>query len=367
MEFTFRKSKSKTAIQKLHRKLKESNLKQEFYLHTLRTMLQFLKEFALDQNEIDTGAYKRQIDLLRKKFDDEQEIKPIAVYFKKSKENILGFINKQKGYIEDRDAELREIIEIMSKALTSQNDENRKYHQSIYKRSEKIERITLLDDLRKIRAALEQEIKQLRRDVESKQIMEENRMKALDREINVLSRELQKAKREALTDALTGLSNRKAFDQFIIDLSNKSALGNGSFALLLLDIDDFKKINDTYGHQTGDNILVLIARECRGIIRSNDFAGRYGGEEFVLILPSSSLRNGVKKARQIRKAIASAHYKHTLDGTDSGITLRITVSIGVSVFRKDDTSATVLERADKALYKAKGTGKNRVVSEKEID
>jgi len=367
MRFIFRKSKDKTAIQKLQRKLEQSSIKQEFYLNALRAMLQLLKEFALDQNEINTDNYKREIALLRKKFDETHELKPISAFFKKSKENILEFINKQKGYIDDRDAELREIIEIMSKALTAQNDENHQYHQNIYNHSEKIERITLLDDLRKIRGALEQEIKQLRRDVKSKQTMEENRMKALDQEISLLSHELRKAKKEALTDALTGLSNRKAFDQFIADLSNKSTLENGSFAFLLIDIDDFKKINDTYGHQTGDNILVLIAGKCREIIRSNDFIGRYGGEEFVVILPSSSLRTGVKRGRRIRKTIAAAHYQHTLNGADTGITLRVTVSIGVSVFGKGDTSAMVIERADKALYRAKGTGKNRVVSQKEID
>jgi diguanylate cyclase len=367
MGLIFRKSRNRADIKELHLKLQQSNRTREFYLRTLQTIFQLLKEFALDQDEIDAGGYRNQIDFLRKKFEQEHEIKSISAFFRKSKESILKFINKQKRYIEDRDAELREIIEIMSKALTSQNDENRKYHQSIYKRSEKIERITHLDDLRKIRAALEKEIEQLRRDIKSKQTMEESRMKALDQEINVLNRELQKAKEEALTDALTGLSNRKAFDQFIVDLSDRSIVGRGSFALLLLDIDDFKKINDTYGHQTGDDILVLIAKKCRERVRSNDFIGRYGGEEFVVILPSSSLRNGVKRGRQIRKAIESAHYKHTLDGTDSGITLRITVSIGVSVFRRGDTSAMVIERADKALYRAKGTGKNRVVSEKEID
>lgn len=367
MGLFFRKSKDKTTIQKLHQKLQQSNMKQEFYLQTLRTMLELLKEFALDQVEIGTGDYKNQIDLLRKKFDEKHEVKPFITFFKKSKENILGFITKQKEYVEDRDRELREIIDVMSKALSGQNDENRKYHQRIYKHGEKIERITLLDDLRKIRGALEKEIKQLRLDVKNKQTMEQKRMKALDQEINLLSHELQKAKEEALTDGLTGLSNRKAFDQFIAGLSNKGNLGNGSFALLLLDIDDFKKINDTYGHQTGDNILVLIAEKCREIVRSNDFIGRYGGEEFAVILPSSSLRNGIKRGRQIKKAIAAARYKHTLEGTDTGITLRITVSIGVSVFTKGDTSEMIIQRADKALYTAKGTGKNRVVSEKEID
>lgn len=367
MGIFFRKSKDKTAVRKLHQKLQQSDLKQEFYLQALRTMLKLLKEFAMDQGEINPGDYKRHLDLLRKKLDEKHEVKSLATLFKKSKKNILGFISKQKEYIEDRDRELREIIDIMSKALSQQNDENRQYHQSIYNRSEKIERITLLDDLRKIRNALEQEIKQLRLDVKSKQATEEERMKTLDQEISLLNRELHKAKKEALTDALTGLSNRKAFDQFMFDLSNKGNLGNGSFALLLLDIDDFKKINDTYGHQTGDNILVLIAGKCREIIRSGDFIGRYGGEEFAVILPSSSLKNGVKKGRQINKAISAAHYKHTLNGADTGITLRITISIGVSVFRKGDTSETVIERADKALYAAKGAGKDRVVSEKEID
>jgi diguanylate cyclase len=367
MGFFFSKAKDQTAIQKLHQKLRQSSKKQDFYLQSLRTMLQLLKEFAMDQGEIDTSDYKKQIDLLRKKFDEKHEITLLITLFKNSKENILEFIGKQKEYVEDRDKELREIIDIMSKALSDQNDENRQYHQSIYKRSEKIERITHLDDLRKIRNAFEQEIKQLRSDIKNKQAMEKNRMKALDQEINLLSRELQKAKKEALTDALTGLSNRKAFDQFLAGLSNKGNLANGSFALLLLDIDDFKKINDTYGHQTGDNILVLIAGKCREIVRSNDFIGRYGGEEFAVILPSSSLRNGVKKGRQIKKAISAARHKHTLNGADTGITLRITVSIGVSVFRGGDTPEMVIERADKALYAAKSAGKNRVVSETEID
>jgi diguanylate cyclase len=368
MGLFFRKSKDKTAIQKLHKKLQQISIKQKFYLNAIQTMLHFLKEFAIDHSEINTDGYKRQIDLLRKKFDEDHEVeKPMITLFKQSKETILGFINEQMGYIKDRDREFREIIDIMSKALAAQNDENRQFNRSINKRSDKIERITHLDDLRKIRSALEQEIDQLRRDVINKQAMEEERMKALGQEINSLSRELKMAKQEALTDSLTGLSNRKAFDQYIADLSTRSAMGNGAFALLLLDIDDFKKINDTYGHQTGDTILEKIAGKCRETTRSNDFIGRYGGEEFAVILPSSSLRNAVKRGRQIKKSIAATHYKHKYENTDTGITLRVTVSIGVSVFRKGDTFSMVIERADKALYAAKEAGKNRVVSEKEID
>jgi diguanylate cyclase len=175
MGLFFRKSKDKTAIQKLHKKLQQSSIKQKFYLNAIQTMLHFLKEFAIDHSEINTDGYKRQIDLLRKKFDEDHEVeKPMITLFKQSKETILGFINEQMGYIKDRDREFREIIDIMSKALAAQNDENRQFNQSINKRSEKIERITHLDDLRKIRSALEQEIDQLRRDVKTNRPWKKN-------------------------------------------------------------------------------------------------------------------------------------------------------------------------------------------------
>ena len=327
-------------------------------------MLQLLDEFVLDRREIDADSFKKQIDLLRRKLDEERDVKSLTTFFKQLKESILQFIQKQKGYIDDRDAEMRQIIDVMTKAIATQNDENRQYHKSIYQQSEKIERITQLDDLRKIRTALEKEIMQIRSNIEAKQAKEKDRMKALGQEINSLSRELKKAKAEALTDALTGLSNRKAFDQLIVDLSRKSSLGIHTFALLLLDIDDFKKINDTYGHQVGDDILVLIGEKCRENVRSNDFIGRYGGEEFVMVLPSSSLKNAVKKGRQLKKAIEKIRYKYKMDGENSGITLRITVSIGVGAFRKGDSVKHVIERADRALYAAKDAGKTKSLQKK---
>ena len=362
----FRKSKDSAVVKKLQDKIQRRTLQRNFYLQGFQAMLQLLDEFVLDRREIDADSFKKQIDLLRRKLDEERDVKSLTTFFKQLKESVLQFIQKQKKYIDDRDAEMRQIIDVMTKAIATQNDENRQYHKSIYQHSEKIERITQLDDLRKIRTALEKEIMQIRSNIEAKQAKEKDRMKALGQEINSLSRELKKAKAEALTDALTGLSNRKAFDQLIVGLSRKSSLGNHTFALLLLDIDDFKKINDTYGHQVGDDILVLIGEKCRENVRSNDFIGRYGGEEFVMVLPSSSLKNAVKKGRQLKKAIEKIRYKYRMDGENSGITLRITVSIGVSAFKKGDTVKHIIERADKALYAAKDAGKNQIITEKDL-
>ena len=134
--------------------------------------------------------------------------------------------------------------------------------------------------------------------------------------------------------------------------------------MLMLDIDNFKTINDTYGHSVGDRVLLAFAKKCKQFVRENDFLARYGGEEFAIVLPGSSLRNAAKRARQICKSIAAARY--AIQDTGSGDVLKVTTSIGVSVKRKKDTAASLIDRADKALYMAKQSGKNRVVTEKKI-
>jgi diguanylate cyclase len=133
----------------------------------------------------------------------------------------------------------------------------------------------------------------------------------------------------------------------------------------MLDIDNFKKINDGYGHQIGDRVLVALARKCHSLIRNDDIMARYGGEEFVILLPNASLDNAVTKADSIRKTIANTRY--ALDDVEPGNTLSITISIGVSVFSNGDSPLTVVERADKALYLAKRRGKNRVASEMDLE
>jgi diguanylate cyclase len=180
----------------------------------------------------------------------------------------------------------------------------------------------------------------------------------------VLDRELKKVRRESERDGLTGAFNRKAFDQRLLQLVEKNTAMKAAFSLIMLDVDDFKKINDTFGHLTGDRALVALVNQCRHFIRSEDILARYGGEEFVIILPGASLRNAVKRANQIRQAVASTRY--AVDDRLDRQTLSMTISLGVAAHRKADTVATLVERADRALLCAKCDGKNRVVSEKQV-
>ena len=136
---------------------------------------------------------------------------------------------------------------------------------------------------------------------------------------------------------------------------------NTDLSLLMLDLDDFKKINDTYGHPIGDQVLVAFCQKCRNSIRGDDILARYGGEEFAIILPGANLKNALKKGRQICDTISSVRY--TTSNRQNADCLSITVSIGVAVLKKKDTAETIIGRADKALYKAKKSGKNCVVAQ----
>jgi diguanylate cyclase len=200
--------------------------------------------------------------------------------------------------------------------------------------------------------------------IREKQALDQKHIDTLAKEVTTLKGDLEKAQTASMTDGLTGVYNRMALDNHLKKLVDRSIVSDAPFALLMIDVDNFKKTNDTYGHQIGDGVLVALVDTCRELIRKEDFLARYGGEEFTLILPNASLKNALKKGNEICRAIELSRY--SLGEKHKGEELSFTVSIGVSTIQKGDTVKTISERADKALYMAKHTGKNRVISEKEI-
>jgi diguanylate cyclase len=169
--------------------------------------------------------------------------------------------------------------------------------------------------------------------------------------ISVLEQTLSQATRDALTDGLTGLANRRAFDAALRDAS---ALGARDVSLLLLDIDHFKVINDTYGHQAGDEALRLMAQSIAGIVRHTDLAARYGGEEFAVLLPSTGRAGALSLAEALRAGIAARR----LD-LGAGPPVSLTVSVGGASFEPGETAAAWVARADVALYLSKQAGRDR--------
>lgn len=185
----------------------------------------------------------------------------------------------------------------------------------------------------------------------------EGQLAESQRQILELQESLEAIRYESLIDDLTTLANRKHFDQMLDRMIGEATHTTAPFTLLFTDIDHFKKFNDTYGHQTGDQVLRLVALAVKQNIKGQDMAFRYGGEEFSVLLPRTGLEQSVVVAEHIREAVFSKELVKRSTGENLG---RITISIGIAEWRPGDTAATVIERADTCLYAAKHGGRNQV-------
>lgn len=176
-------------------------------------------------------------------------------------------------------------------------------------------------------------------------------------EMATLQDSLEAIRHESLTDQLTTLGNRKLFDASLEAALEEARSTGQPLSLILTDIDHFKAFNDCYGHQTGDQVLRLVAMAMKQVLKHQDVPCRYGGEEFAVILPRTALAEAVTAADHVRAAVAGRELIRRSTSENLG---RVTVSVGVASFRYGDTAQALVERTDACLYRAKADGRNTV-------
>jgi diguanylate cyclase len=182
-----------------------------------------------------------------------------------------------------------------------------------------------------------------------------SRIAELERETGELHSKLDSEKQGARVDALTGIANRKSFEERIaLEIGRKPA--ELAVIMLLWDLDNFKLINDTYGHRAGDRVLQSVAACFMAAVRGNDFVARIGGEEFVMLLSGTTMAQAMLIANQIRSAVEALRFHFR------GTPVRVTVSGGLAELQEHDGAHTAFDRADSALYRAKHSGKNLCVA-----
>ena len=191
----------------------------------------------------------------------------------------------------------------------------------------------------------------------------EGRLAAASVEITSLRDHLKSMRQEALTDSLTGLANRKCFDQRLREEAAKAMEEGTQLSLLILDIDHFKKFNDDFGHQIGDSVLKVVARNLNDEVKGQDLPARYGGEEFCVILPGTRLEDAATVAEQIRARLAKRALKNSKTDQSYG---KITLSVGAALYQFGESITDFVQRADQCLYLAKDGGRNRVVTEAQM-
>jgi diguanylate cyclase len=192
----------------------------------------------------------------------------------------------------------------------------------------------------------------------------ESRFGETSQELDKVKETLERADRSAKTDTLTGLANRRGLDEALNAAQIRAMESGRPLSILLIDIDHFKRFNDTYGHQVGDQVLRLTAGVFKEQLRETDFPARYGGEEMMGVLEGTDLRAASEVAERIRIKVSERRITRRSNGEALGV---VTISIGVAEFQPGESIGDLVERADRALYLAKRNGRNRTVTELELE
>ena len=267
------------------------------------------------------------------------------------------FINHDErgGELQDASRRIEHAVTAMSSYLGSAAGSARQYGEVLSAFSEQARTFKVSPEMERI-------IEETRRMIEANQGLQQ-RLQDSSREIADLRDHLDRLERDANTDALTGISNRKNFDKILVEATQKACRDRQPLSLVMLDVDSFKKYNDTYGHQLGDQVLRLVARHIRECSDERYLTARYGGDEFSVILPGSAIAGALDLANRIRDGVSTKTIVHRRSGTQVG---RITLSLGAAEFRPGESIAELVHRADEALFLAKANGRDRVASEGDL-
>ena len=238
--------------------------------------------------------------------------------------------------------------------MAPESDFMRSYQDRILTFASRIRRTTDLGEIIDLLSAALQETRAL--GTHDALVDAKRQVSVAESKIQALRAELDAARTLVAVDPLTGTLNRRGTEEAFLREAARSDRHGTPFCAALLDLDDFKRLNDTHGHQTGDAALCHVASVLRHALRPNDIVGRYGGEEFLVLLPETRMDAALAAMTRLKRELASAALVHRR------ARLSVTFSAGVAARARGETYASVVGRADKALYQAKYDGKNRAVA-----
>jgi len=254
------------------------------------------------------------------------------------------FIKEEKNIVKTM---VLEVVETIKSMVSSSSG----FETNISKCVENMESVDNIQDILRLKDSFISEMKNVRENTRTLQEeLEEHRKKSI-----ILAKKLEQSEAQALVDPLTNVLNRAAYNMKMGQMVHEFKRYKEEWALLILDIDHFKKFNDTYGHHLGDKVLKSVAGAVRNSIRVSDQIFRYGGEEFIVLLSRVNAKIASQLAEKICREIERDYFVH---GKKE---LKVTISIGGSIITQDDTELSLFKRADKALYRAKNNGRNQVV------
>jgi len=320
----------------------------EFTARIARLLLSFIS--GLSQSLPAEDSLHKQLNAMAAVIRKEVRISP-ATELDKDVEDYFGRLILDQKFIDDEKDIVKTMVLEAVETIRAMMESSGNFDVSIGDFTEKIQAAETIQEILKVKDYLVIEMQKVREHSHTLHDELEKHRTATE----TLSKKLEESEARALVDALTNVLNRNAYNLKIGELVHEYKRYKEEWALLVLDIDHFKKFNDTYGHKTGDKVLKSVAATISNSIRVSDHIFRYGGEEFVVILSRINKETTKNLSEKIRREVER---DYLVDGDNE---LKVTMSIGATIITPEDTEASLFERADKALYQAKQNGRNQTL------
>ncbi len=321
-------------------------------------IFELVADIAVESEGLKTTEFRSRLARCRIRLDRISDSSSLESALQDGLTLCQNYFRQAQGYLLERETEIREVVEVLRQAVSTLTGDADSFSKRMLDSSARLAHLAEMEDVRQIKMLVAKEVSELTRIVVEKRNQEEVLYANMSKRCDLLRDKLKQTKQEGLLDPLTHVGNRRSIDQEIMRVTQLP--GEKSLILAILDIDDFKMINDVHGHQVGDQALVHVAEWVGAQIRSGDCFGRYGGDEFVVLLVNTTLAQAEMRFLQLLANIAQSQFEYA-EGEEVR-SVRLTLSCGMSELLLGDKPDDLMRRADKALYQAKSRGKNCLVT-----
>ena len=332
----------------------------------LDRLLALISEVPLEAKDLGIQEFRSKLELYRARITGVDAEAGNRESMEATAQECLAACNlyfKQvRMFQSEREAEYGEVIDILRKAVAEVAGEANTFHTRLLGASERFTRLSEIEDIRELKKQIAQEVSGLQDLVTEKRKQDEALCSKLSQTIEGLHSELNQVREEATLDSLTGVANRGSFDRTLRHWVKAYGENGKFFVLAMMDLDDFKRLNDTHGHQVGDRVLVTLMEHLGGWLRDTDFLGRYGGDEFVFLMGNARLAEVKPRLSDLLEKVCAPGYQYG-EGEQASL-VRFTVTCGLAEFTPRQSPEDVIRQADEALYEGKKRGKNRVMAKR---